>query len=115
MIRPIINVRKQVRTLMAIVLLAGWPAVAGAEAIGATALVLHPDAYWYNNENHASSSLQATTATGGVEATGDSTETAATALVLHTDAYWYNNENHAGPSAEAATPSVELATHAHAR
>jgi len=62
MIRPISNVRRHTRTLMAIVLLAGWPAVAGAEELGNTALVLHPDAYSYDNEGHASSWGQTTTA-----------------------------------------------------
>jgi hypothetical protein len=106
MIRPISNVRRHARTLMAIVLLAGWPAVAGAEAIGDTALVLHPDAYWYNNENHTPSAIQAPTPSV-VETTP---ETWGTARVLHPDAYWYNNENHALSAPEASTPSVHLAS-----
>ncbi len=106
MISPIRNVRNHARTLMAIVLLAGWPVVAGAEAIGATALVLHPDAYWYNNENHAPTSVQAPTAPV-VETTPETREAA---LVLHPDAYWYNNENHTPSAPEASTSPLQLAS-----
>ena len=110
MIRPISRVRKQVRTLMAIVLLAGWPAVAGAEELGNTALVLHPDAYWYDNEGHASSSGQTTTTPGRVQARGQVTETWDTTMVLHPDAYWYNGESHPPRTPEASTPAVQLAS-----
>ncbi len=106
MIRPMSNVRSYARTLMVTVLLAGWPAMAGAEAVGDAGLALHPDAYWYNNENHASTSVQPTAAPV-VEA---AQETWDTALALHPDAYWYNNENHTPSAPEASTPSVELAS-----
>ncbi len=109
MTRALSGVSKQVRTLMAIVLLTSWPAVVGAEEIGGTALYLHPDAYWYNNENHASASLQAPTAPV-VKAPRQAAETWDTALVLHPDAYWYNNENHTPTTPAASTPSVELAS-----
>ncbi len=106
MIRLMRNVRSYARTLIATVLLAGWPAMAGAEAVGGAALALHPDAYWYNNENHASTSVQPTAAPV-VEATQ---ETWDTALALHPDAYWYNNENHTPSTPEVSTPSMELAS-----
>ena len=61
MTRALRSVRKQMQTLMAIVLLAGWPAVVGADEIGSGALYLHPDAYWYNNENRTPSTPAAST------------------------------------------------------
>ena len=61
MTRALSGVGKHARTLMAIVLLAGWTAVVGAEEFGGTALYLHPDAYWYNNENHTPSTPAAST------------------------------------------------------
>jgi hypothetical protein len=99
MIRPISNVRRHARTLMAIVLLGGWPAVAGAGAIGDTALVLHTDAYWYNNENHSPGSVQAPTPSV-VETTP---ETWDTTMVLHPDAYSYDNEGHASSWGQTTT------------
>ncbi len=111
--RHIMGFTKRLVTLTTIMLLAAWPAMVRAEGMSGNAMALHPDAYWYNNEDHGNF-IPGSTPSAVIETTVQSTEVADTTLALHPDAYWYNNEDH-GKALQASTPPKGLTAQAPAR
>ncbi len=91
--RHFMGFTKRLVTLTTIMLLAASPAMVRAESMSGNAMALHPDAYWYNNEDHGNFT-PGSTPSAVIETTVQSKEAANTALALHPDAYWYNNEDH---------------------
>ncbi len=104
---------KQMAMFTVTILLAAWPPMVHAEGFGDNTMALHPDAYWYNNEDHGNF-IPGSTPSAVIETTVQSKEAANTALALHPDAYWYNNEDH-GNFTQGSTLPKGLTAQAPAR